>query len=283
MSHDTNSGRNLLDPKVSTATKHSLLEKSRLALSFANREIRGKYRGSWLGILWSIITPVLMLGVYTFVFGVVFKSRWSTSDENATPIEFAVILFVGLIVFQIMSETVMRAPTLVQNNSAYVKKVVFPLEILVPVALSTAVFHAAVSVFVLIPFQYFVFGSIPLTSLLLPIILLPFIILVAGISWFLASLGTFVRDIGQIVGTIVTASLFLAPVFFPVSALPDWLQPWLVINPITIPIDEARKVLIFGENPDWLILSYYSIVSLAIGTLGYSWFQRTRKGFADVL
>ncbi|MEL6858021.1 MAG: ABC transporter permease [Pseudomonadota bacterium] len=268
---------------ASSQPTHSLTKMARLTFSLVRREVQSRYRGSALGLIWSMVTPVLMLGVYTFVFGVVFKSRWTTSSEDAAPIEFAVILFIGLIVFQLMSETVIRAPTLIQSNVAFVKKVVFPLEVLVPVALGTALFHALVSLFILLPFIYFVFGHVPITGILLPLVWLPFLLLVAGLSWFLASLGTFVRDIGQFVGTVVTALLFLAPVFFPLSALPEWLQPWLILNPITIPIDQSRQVLIFGELPDWGLFGSYSAAGLITCLIGFFWFQRTRKGFADVL
>lgn len=247
------------------------------------REIEARYRGAGLGLIWSILTPLLMLGVYTFVFGTVFRSRWVTSAADASPAEFAVILFVGLIMFQLLAETVNRAPGLMLSNQSYVKKVVFPLEILVPVAMGTALFHASISLLVLLPFILFVFGDVPVTAVFLPLVAAPLVMMILGISWFLASVGTYLRDVGQFVGTAVTALLFMAPIFFPLSALPVWLQPWLALNPLTVPVQQAREVLIFGKMPDFAELGAYTLVAMIVCFAGYIWFQKTRKGFADVV
>lgn len=262
---------------------HRLADKLRLTHVLIKREIAARYRGSFLGVFWAMITPLLMLGIYTLVFGKIFKARWIPTDAEAAPEEFAVILFVGLIVYNIFAETVNRSPTLIIENSSYVKKVVFPLEVLVPVALGTAVFHALVSAVILIPFVYFVFGSLPLTALLLPFTMFPIIISTAGIAWFLASVGTYARDVGQITSTLTLALMFLAPIFFPRAMLPEWTHPWLALNPVTIPVEQSRNVLIFGNLPDFLTLFVYVIISLIIAGLGFAWFQKTRKGFADVL
>lgn len=254
-----------------------------LLLPLVRREVVGRYRGSALGILWSLLTPLFMLAVYTFVFGTVFKAKWAGTREDASVAEFAVILFAGLTVFQLFAEVVNRAPGLILANQNYVKKIVFPLELLVPVALGSALFHAAISLAVLLPFLVAVHGSIPLTALWLPVILLPFCLLILGLGWFLASLGTYVRDIGQVLGTLVTALMFLSPIFFPLTALPEWLRPWLALNPIAVPVEEARKVLIYGQSPDYQTLVGYTAVAIVVCWLGYVWFQKTRKGFADVL
>lgn len=265
---------------VATPAKSSNI---RLTWELTKREIESRYRGSALGLIWSMITPLLMLGIYTFVFGTVFQSRWGQTDTHTPPAQFAVILFVGLIVYQIFAETITRAPTLMIANPNYVKKVVFPLEILVPVAIGNALFHAGVSLLILLPFVYLVMGAIPLTSLLLPLVVVPLLLLAAGAGWFLASLGTYTRDIGQFVGTLATALLFLAPIFFPSSALPVWVQPWLALNPVTVPVEQAREVLIFGNLPNWDLLWSYSLIAIIFCASGYLWFQKTRKGFADVL
>ncbi len=254
-----------------------------LILPLVRREIISRYRGSVLGILWSLLTPLLMLAVYTFMFGTVFKARWGGASANASTGEFAVILFAGLIIFQLFAEVINRAPTLILANSNYVKKVVFPLETLVPVALGSALFQVGVSLVVLFGFMLFVYGSIPLTALWLPIVLAPFCLMLLGLGWFLASLGVFVRDINQFLGTLVTAMMFLSPIFFPLSSLPKWLQGWLILNPLTLPVEQARNVLIFGKMPEFLLLAIYSVVSLFVAVAGYWWFQKTRKGFADVI
>ncbi len=230
-----------------------------------------------------MLTPLFMLCIYTFVFGFVFKSRWSGTDDSASFGEFAVILFSGLIVFQLFSEVINRAPMLMIANANYVKRIVFPLELLVPVALGSALFHLGVSLIVLLVAVILVFGGIPWTALLIPVVLLPFSLVILGLSWFLASLGTYVRDIGQILGTITMALMFTSPIFFPASVLPEWVRPWLALNPLFVPVDQIHNIVVFGKLPDFAALGLYALLSIVIAFLGYWWFQKTRKGFADVL
>lgn len=257
-----------------------------LILSLIRREIAGRYRGSVLGLLWSLLNPLFMLAVYTFVFGVVLKSHWTTPDQQSATHstgEFAVILFCGLIVFQFFAEVVSLASGLIVANVNYVKKIIFPIQILPVVSAGAALFHAAVSLLVLLVFAYIVFGKIPLTVVLAPIVFAPLIVLVLGIAWMLASVGVFFRDMSQIVAPLVTATMFLSPVFFQRTSLPTWLQPWLSLNPLAIPVESFRDVVIFGIQPNWTALGYYSLVSAAVAFLGYEFFQKTRRGFADVL
>ncbi len=254
-----------------------------LLVQLTLREISSRYRGSILGVFWSLLTPLFMLAVYALVFGSVLRARWEGASSDASMAEFAVILFAGLIVFQIFSDVVTRAAGLILANRNYVTKIVFPLEILVPVALGSALFQAAVSFVVLFLFMIFVFGSIPLSALLLPVPLIPFCLIILGLSWFLASLGTYLRDIGQILGTIVTAMMFLSPIFFPLSRLPEWIQPWVLLNPIALPVEQVRNVVIFNKGLDWQALGIYFFISLIIAYSGYWFFQKTKKGFADVL
>ena len=258
-----------------------LARNAHIITQLIQREILGRYRGSVLGMLWSLITPLLMLAIYTFVFGTIFKTRWSESGTATS--EFAILLFVGLIVFQLFAEVVNRAPGLVLANVNYVKKVVFPLEILPLVALGSALFHAAVSFVILLVFMLFAADGIPFTVLWLPIVIAPFVILVLGLAWFLASIGVYVRDISQILGTLVTALMFLSPIFFPSSALPEWIRPYLALNPLTFPIEQIRAVLIWGRMPDLIGLGIYMASAVVVAALGYIWFQKTRKGFADVI
>ncbi|AZO63872.1 MULTISPECIES: ABC transporter permease [unclassified Mesorhizobium] len=257
-----------------------------LAISLIRREISGRYRGSALGLLWSLLNPLFMLAVYTFVFGVVMKSRWTSPDQQSATHstgEFAVILFCGLIVFQFFAEVISLAPGLVVANANYVKKIVFPVQILPVVSAGAALFHAAVSLLVLLVFAYTVFGRVPLTAVLAPVVFAPLIVLVLGIAWMLASIGVYFRDMNQIVAPLVTATLFLSPVFFQRTSLPTWLQPWLSLNPLAIPVESFRNVVIFGVQPDWTALGYYSLVAIVVAFLGYQFFQKTRRGFADVL
>lgn len=245
------------------------------------REVIGRYKGSMLGILWSFFTPVFMLLVYTFVFSVVFKARWSGGGESKS--EFALVLFAGLLVFNLFSECVNRAPGLVLANTNYVKKIVFPLETLPLVSLGAALFHMGVSVLAWLVFYIVLFGTPPVTALLLPVVLLPLVLLTLGISWFLASISVYLRDIGQFIGIIITAMLFLSPIFYPLSTLPQSYQAILQANPLTLPVEMVRDVLFWGKAPQWEHLAAYSAISVLVACSGFAWFQRTRKGFADVI
>jgi lipopolysaccharide transport system permease protein len=252
-------------------------------ISLTRREVTGRYRGSMLGILWSLLTPLLMLAVYTFMFGTVLRMRWAGGGEGQPTAQFAIILFVGLIFFQTFSEVLTRAPTLVLANVSYVKKIVFPLEVLPVVALAAALFHMMVSFLVMLVFLVISQGSIPLTAPLLPIVVAPFILLLLGVSWFLAAVGVYFRDVGQVLNPIVSALMFLSPIFVPAEALPAAVRPWLVLNPISIPVEQARRVLIFGEMPNFHALAFYTVTAAIIAGVGFLFFRATRKGFADVL
>jgi lipopolysaccharide transport system permease protein len=253
-----------------------------LIYTLTKREVIGRYRGSLLGMAWSFFNPVLMLLIYTFVFSVIFKSRWGGGGEESQT-EFAIVLFVGMIVHGLFSECLNRAPGLILSNVNYVKKVIFPLEILPWVALSSALFHGAISLIVLLAAQLLLSQQIMWTALLFPLVLLPLVFATMGCAWFLAGLGVYVRDIGQITGMVTTILMFLSPVFYPVSALPDQYQVWLQINPLTFIIEEGRNTLIFGKVPDIRQWSLMGAAGLITAWIGFVWFQKTRKGFADVL
>jgi lipopolysaccharide transport system permease protein len=272
-------------PASLLALATSLWRNRRLIVQMTQREIVGRYKGSVLGLAWSFLNPLLMLTVYTFVFSVVFKSRWGApvpgADESRT--QFAVILFVGLIVHGLFAEVTNRAPQLIVGNPNYVKKVVFPLEILPVVSLGAALFHSLVSLLVLLVVFAAVHGYLPWTAALAPLVLFPLVVLILGIAWILASLGTYLRDIGQTVGILTSLMMFLSPVFYPVSALPESLRPFFLANPLTFVIEQARDVLIWGRIPYWPGLAAYSLIALLVAALGFAGFQKTRKGFADVL
>lgn len=271
-------------PAPSGLTVPALLSRGRLALQLARREVAARYRGSALGLVWSLLTPLFMLAVYTFVFGTVFQARWPASAGGGhSTAEFAVILFTGMTVFQLFADVITRAPGLVLENANYVKKIVFPLAILPLVALGSTLFDTAVRLAVLLVFVAVVRGGIPATALLLPVVLAPYVLLILGLAWFLSALGVYVRDIAQVIAPLVTAMMFLSPIFFPATALPELLQPFLVLHPVALPVEQTRAVLIWGHAPDWSALAVYAVVAGVVATLGLVWFQKTRKGFADVL
>ena len=276
-----------IDPHAAQPTSlvaliESLWRNRHLIVQMTRREVVGRYKGSALGLAWSFLTPILMLAVYTFVFSVVFKARWGTDgDESKT--QFALVLFVGMIVHGLFAEVLNRAPGLILSNVNYVKKVVFPLDVLPVIAMGAALFHASISLAVLLIAFALFNGYLHWTIIFVPVVLLPLVILTLGVAWIFASLGVFLRDVGQTVGIITTVMLFLAPIFYPITALPEEMRPWIMANPLTFIIEEARGVVILGRMPEWTGLGIYTLAATAVAWAGFAWFQKTRKGFADVL
>lgn len=254
-----------------------------LILQMTRREVVGRYKGSAMGMAWSFFNPVFMLIVYTFVFSEIFKSRWGGIGGDNSKTQFALVLFVGMIVLNLFSEVLNRAPGLIVSNVNYVKKVVFPIEILPVVTIGAALFHSIISLGVLLAAFAIFNGYLHWTALLAPLVLLPLLILTVGLAWMLASLGVFLRDVGQFITIITTVLMFLAPVFYPLTAVPARFLPFIMANPLTFIIEQAREVLIWGHLPNWLGLGGYTLAAIFIAWIGYAWFQKTRKGFADVL
>ena len=246
------------------------------------REILGRYRGSTLGIAWSFITPLAMLVVYTFVFSQVFKARWGGLEQTG-PLVFAINLFAGLIVFNLFSECMSRAPDLVVRNPNYVKKVVFPLEILGAVTVGSACFHAVTSILILIVFELIAFQKIPLTLLWLPLVWLPLLLGSLSCTWLLSAAGVFIRDISQIVGVGLNMLMFMSPIFFPASAMPDRWQPLLELNPLAQVIEQTRRIGVEGLNPQFEYLIGGILLGCISCEIAFRLFQRSQSAFADVL
>jgi lipopolysaccharide transport system permease protein len=260
-----------------------LVARRSLIGQLTEREVLGRYRGSFLGLLWPFITPLLMLALYTFVFGVVFGGRRWDGSAQTTIGEFAIILFAGLTLHSVCAEMLAQCPKLIRANSNYVKKVVFPLDVLPVVTLGGALFHAMISFVMLLGVQLLLTGRLPLTFLLLPVVLAPFGVMLLGIGWFLTSLGVFLRDIDQVLRPVPMALLFLSPIFYPLDRIPEPFRALLYLNPLTFIVEQTRAVLIWGQMPNWWGLAVYGIVAMTVAALGLWWFQRTRRGFADVL
>ena len=269
-------------PATFSALIRDLWRNRQLTRQMIHRDIAGRYKGSALGLAWSFFNPVFMLAVYTFVFSEIFKARWGTGDDESKT-QFAVVLFVGMIVHGLFAEVLNRAPGLILANVNYVKKVVFPLEILPVVSLGAALFHSLVSLGVLLAAFALFNGYLHWTAVLIPLVMLPLVVLTLGLAWMLASLGVFLRDVGQTIGIITTVLMFLSPVFYPVTAVPERFRPFIMANPLTFIIEQAREVLIWGHLPNWTGLGIYTLAATAVAWAGYAWFQKTRKGFADVL
>lgn len=247
----------------------------------AKREVYQRYRGSFLGLLWSMINPMFMLAVFTFVFGFIFKSRWD--GINVSRVEFALLLFIGLLFFNLLAESINRAPNLILSNVNYVKKVVFPLEILPVINLLSGMFHTLIGLGVWLIGYVFFIGIPHLTVFLLPLVFLPFCLFIIGLGWIFASIGVFIRDISQFTGTLMTALMFLSPIFYPITAFPEGYRFILYFNPLTIMVNETRNLIFWGENPDFLVIGLYWALTFFIAWLGFLCFQKTRRGFSDVL
>ena len=256
-----------------------------LIAQFTKRELVGRYRGAYLGLLWAFLIPLLMLTIYTFVFSEVLNARW-TLNPNEPPTHFALTMFCGLIVFNILAECLTRSPSLILGNPNFVKKVIFPLEIL-PVSLLGASFvHGAICLAILIVGQAIFLPEFPATlsaAWLFPIWIVPLVALTLGLSWFVAALGVFVRDIGQAITIIVQMLFFMTPIFYPVTLVPEGWRWVLRINPLTTIVEGARATLIEGRPPDWGAWGVVTVLSLVAMQLGYVWMMKCRRGFADVV
>lgn len=252
-----------------------------LVVQMAKRDVAKRYRGSFAGLFWSFFNPLLMLFIYTFVFGVIFKARWNSQVTGH--FQYAIVLFAGLNISTMFSECANKATTLIEENTSYVKRVVFPLETLSWSTLGAALFHLLISTIALLALSLIVNGKIPWTVALFPVVVACFMPFVAATIWLLASLGVFFRDIKQLVSIITTALMFLAPILYPKEMIPPQYQLLLYMNPLTIIAEASQNVLLWGKPPNWIHLGVYVAVSTMLAWLAFAWFQQTRKGFADVL
>jgi lipopolysaccharide transport system permease protein len=252
-----------------------------LIYQMSRREIIGRYRGSAMGLLWSFASPLVMLAVYTFVFSVVFRVRWQTGgDDNAS---FALNLFAGVIVHGFFAECVNRSPTLIAENTGYVKKVVFPLWMIPAIVVVAAMFHMLVSLLVLLICSGLYLQQFHFSVLALPLLLAPYALLVLGVGWFFAALGVYLRDLAQVLPVVTTVMMFMAPVFYPVEALPEAFRPWMYLNPLTFVIGEMRGLVLSGAMPHWATLAKFTAIALLVALAGWKVFRKAQPGFADVL
>ena len=252
-----------------------------LTLEMTKRDVLGRYREASFGLLWSLISPFLMLLIYTLAFGYILKSRWPGTSGNIA--DYSMLLFVGLIVHGFFAECMNRAPSLIVGNANLVKRIVFPLQVLPWMAVLSALFHAFANSLVFTLLNLAMRGEIAPTLPLLPLVLLPLAVAALGVGWLLSSLSVFLRDIGQMTGVLATAMLFLSSAIVPVDALPAKYQLVFRLNPLTFIIDQAREVAFWGRMPDWYGLGLYLAGALLFAYAGYAVFQKLRPGFADVL
>jgi lipopolysaccharide transport system permease protein len=271
----------MMDSRSARAHPFPFLGQHRsLALELARRDAFGRYRGASLGVVWSILTPFLMLGVYSLAFGEILRARWPGVESSA---DFALILFVGLILHGFLAECLTRAPTLVTANSNYVKRIIFPLEVLPWPMVLSGLFHVSMNFGVLALATYLLKGSVPWTFVLVIPVLIPLVLIALGCGWLLGALGVYLRDISQVTGPVATALLFLSSAIVPVQALPERFQWVFRLNPLTPVIDQAREATLFGQVPDGAALLLHTLPALAWALASYAVFRRLRYGFSDVL
>lgn len=246
------------------------------------RGVAARYRGSTLGIFWALIVPLVMLAVYTLVFGVVMRARWGQQQPIGFG-HFALILFSGLLLFTLFSESVMAACSSITGSVSLVKKVVFPLEILPIVGIGTALVNAGISLLVLLTGIAVLLQRVPVVLYYLPLVLIPLLLLALGLSWLLASIGVFVRDTGQVVGIVLNVLMYLTPLFYTIEQMPESFQSVMRLNPLSVIVESGRGILMYDRAPDWGWLAGITVLSFLVMQLGFAWFMKTKRGFADVL
>jgi lipopolysaccharide transport system permease protein len=270
--------------KISTFLKGPIfviLLNRNLIVSLAIRDLSSRYRGSYLGYFWSLVTPLVMLVLYTFIFKNVFGSKWPV--ENLTNASFAMILYTGITTFNIFSECILKAPNLVLNNVSYVKKIVFPLDALPWISIVQSLFHALMAFLVWIAAYFLLIGQPSIKILLLPIIVTPLIFITLGFAWLLSSIGVYVKDLSEFLGSVIAGLMFLSPIFYPITAIPEEFRYLIYLNPVTPTINFVRDILNWNLPIDWFFWAKYAVVSYIFSCFGLLWFQKTRVGFADVL
>ena len=253
-----------------------------LLAQFTKRALLHRYKGSYLNLLWSFLNPLAMLLVYTFVFSVIFRPNWENTNGNSH-IHFALILFAGLIPYNLFSEAILAAPESIVSRPNFVKKVIFPLEILPLSRLGAAIVHSLLSVLILLFAVFVILGKLPWTLIFLPVIYLPLIFFCAGLSCILASLGVFIRDVGHLLEILVRLLFFMSPIVYPITAIPPDFRFIIYLNPLTFIINYFQQTLIFGEMIDFQEFALVFGGSFGLFVLGYVWFMKSKQTFADVM
>lgn len=266
------------------AMLRSLWAHRELIWQLAKRDVEGRYRTARLGLLWAILTPLILLGIYTFVFAVVFQFKWDMNNANESRGQFALTMFCGMLLYNLFAEVVTRAPGMIVANPNYVKKVVFPLEVFIVSALISGLINLLIGCGVWLVGWGLVERSMPeWTMLLLPVVLLPTCLVTLGLSWVLASVGVFVRDVGHAVTLAVQVLFFATPIFYSIEKVPERYRPVLQINPLTHAVEDMRRILMRGEMPDWPWWGATLAGALIFAVCGYAFFMKSKRAFADVV
>ncbi|MFC0153355.1 ABC transporter permease [Xanthomonas dyei] len=256
-----------------------LVNERALFTRMVSRDISSRYKGSVFGLLWTILNPLVLLAVFGFVFGTVLKAKWGVGTKD----NFSLVLFSGLSVFLLASECLNRAPMLVVQHATYVKKVVFPLPLLPPIVVGSAVVNFGVAVGLLLLVQIFLTGKVYSSWVTIPLVVAPLLIMLTGLVYLVSALGVFLRDLNQLMGLVTLVIMYMSPILFPMETVPAEFRDYLFLNPVTVPVNELRHVILAGNNPDWVAIGVYFLISLVTLLLGYGFFLRCQRGFADVL
>jgi lipopolysaccharide transport system permease protein len=250
-----------------------------LIAQLVRRDVLLKYRGSFLGITWSFLYPLLLLATFTLVFGSVIGSKWGTRGSG---VDLALFIYCGLLVFTPFAEVAGTTPRLLQSYQAYVKKIIFPTEILPLVSVLSATVHGLVNLAILVLVAVFA-GHMHIMLLLVPLVLLPAWLFILGMAWFLAAVGAYVRDLIHVMPVLIQLTMFLSPVFYPVEAAPALLRQVHLVNPLAMAMQDTRRAVLEGLSPQWGIWFAMLVIGLAVAILGYKFFQHRKEEFADVL
>ena len=273
---------------LSTQTAHGnvwqplwqLPRRAELIFSFAKRELLGRYKGSALGIAWAVLTPVVMIAIFTFIFAGIFGARFGADHS---PWDYALYLFCGLLPWSMFQESVQQSASTIVVNSNLVKRVVFPLEALPAAQVFAAVANQLFATIALLIATIIIRQRFELTALWLPVLLIPQLLLALGAAWLIASLGVFLRDIAQGITLLLMAWMYLTPIIYPESIVPERFRALIGFNPFTALVRNYRLIFLEGAGPDWRGLAYFAAVAVVVFIFGYWWFARTRKSFADVV
>jgi len=273
--HSSSIGRSLLAPVI------VLRAHSYLIWALTKREIEGRVRGTVLGLVWLLIGPLFMLSIYTLVFGLILDSRWQDKTDKA--FLFPLVYFSGLIVFNFFFDSVSRAPNLMRDNQAFIKKIVFPVEVFAYALAGSALIRLGVGLVLLAVFQFALIGPLPPTALVYPVLLCGLMFHALGVTLALAGLAVFFRDISHMMQPLSTVLMFLSPIFYPLSSVPAALQPLVLLNPLAYPLEATRNALFFGQWPSAVGVVLYCVIGWLVAIAGHRLFMSLRPGFADVI
>jgi len=251
-----------------------------LILSLAKRELLARYKGSVLGLLWPLLTPAVIIVIFTFVFAGIFGARFGSTTSHW---DYALYLFCGLLPWTMFQETMQQSASTIVTHSNLVKRVVFPLETLPTAQALAALANQLFGTVALIVAAVIIQKTLHGTIVLFPLLLIPQLLFTLGAAWLIASLGVFLRDITQGISLLLMTWMYLTPIIYPESVVPERFRPAINLNPFTPLIRNYRRLFLEGALPDWKGLAYFSLVSVVLFIFGYWWFARTRKNFADLI